>query len=56
MSRMLTVGEEEFKQASALERAGKTNEAIRAFDRLRKEYPGTWIDRRAQERLATLQH
>jgi hypothetical protein len=56
MSRMLTGGEEEFAQASALERAGKTGEAIAAFERLRKEYPGTWIDRRAQERLATLQH
>jgi hypothetical protein len=55
MSRMLTVGEEEFKQAGALERAGKSNQAIRAFERLRKEYPGTWIDRRAQERLAKLQ-
>lgn len=32
MSRMLTVGEEEFKQAAALERAGKTREAIAAFE------------------------
>jgi hypothetical protein len=55
LSRMLTVGEEEFKQAGALERAGKTSEAIRAFERLRQEYPGTWIDRRSQARLSNLQ-
>jgi hypothetical protein len=34
---------------------GSTNEAIAAFENLRKEYPDTWIDRRSQERLARLQ-
>ena len=47
-ARMLTVGEEEFKQAAALARAGKTKEAIAAFEKLRAEYRGTWIDRVAQ--------
>ena len=55
MARALTVGEEEFKQANGLLGSGKTDEAISAFERLRKEYPATWIDRRSQERLAKLQ-
>jgi predicted amidohydrolase len=55
MARALTVGEEEFKQANGLVGGGKSDEAIRAFERLRKEYPATWIDRRSEERLAKLQ-
>jgi TolA-binding protein len=54
MARALTVGEEEFKQANALVGRGQTNEAAAAFERLRQEYPATWIDRRSQERLAEL--
>jgi predicted amidohydrolase len=53
-ARMLTVGEEEFNQAAALVGAGKTKEAIDAFEKLRVEYPGTWIDRVSQERLRAL--
>ncbi len=53
-ARVLTVGEEEFKQADALARAGSRTEAISAFEKLRAEYRDSWIDRRAQERLATL--
>jgi len=55
MARALTVGEEEFKQANGLIGSGKTAEAISAFERLRQEYPATWIDRRSQEQLASLQ-
>ena len=55
MARALTVGEDEFKQANGLIGSGKTDEAITAFERLRKEYPATWIDRRSEERLAKLQ-
>jgi predicted amidohydrolase len=55
MARALTVGEEEFKQANGLIGRGQTNEAIAAFERLRKDYPATWIDRRSEERLAKLQ-
>jgi predicted amidohydrolase len=54
MSRMLTVGEEEFKQAAALAAAGKIDEAVAAFEKLCTEYPATWIDRVARERLASL--
>ena len=53
-ARMLTVGEEEFNAAAALARAGKTPEAIAAFEKLRIEYRGSWIDRVAQERLKAL--
>jgi len=55
MARTLTVGEDEFKQANALIGRGQTDEAIAAFERLRKDYPATWIDRRSEERLAKLQ-
>jgi predicted amidohydrolase len=53
-ARMLTTGEEEFNQASALAGAGKTKEAIAAFEKLRAEYRGSWIDRVAKERLGSL--
>jgi len=53
-ARMLTVGEEDLKKTTALAAAGKTKEAIAAFEKLRKDYRGSWIDRVAQERLAAL--
>jgi predicted amidohydrolase len=53
-ARVLTIGEEEFRAAESLARAGKTDEAITAFTRLRTEYGGSWIDRVAAERLRTL--
>lgn len=55
-TRVLTIGEEEFREAEALSRAGKTDKAIAAFSRLRIEYRGSWIDRVAKERLAKLLH
>jgi hypothetical protein len=54
MARTLTVGDEEFKQANELVQQGRIGDAIAAFERLRREYPATWIDRRSQERLAKL--
>jgi hypothetical protein len=53
-ARVLTVGEEEFGEAEALVRAGRTGDAIAAFERLRSEYRGSWIERVATERLRTL--
>lgn len=50
----LTVGETRFSQADAMLREGKTDEAIRAFERLKADYPATWIDRVARERLRTV--
>jgi len=55
MARALTVGEEEFKEAHNLAQRGDTAEAVTAFERLRKEYPATWIDRSSEARLAELQ-
>jgi predicted amidohydrolase len=54
MARALTVGEEEFSEANNLVGAGKIEEARSAFERLQREYPDTWIDRRSGERLAQL--
>lgn len=51
---VLTIGEEEFRQAEALVREGKTSDAIAAFGRLRSKYRDSWIDRVAAERLKTL--
>ena len=34
--------------------AGQTKEAIDAFEKLTREFPQTWIDRAARERLAKL--
>ena len=48
----LTIGEERFTEAETLMRSGKSEEAARAFARLREEFPGTWIDREAEKRLA----
>jgi predicted amidohydrolase len=48
---VLTVGEERFKHADDLLRAGKHSEAAREFERLRAEFPDSWIDRVARERL-----
>jgi hypothetical protein len=50
----LTVGEERFKAASLLERDGRKEEAIRAFEALVAEYPRTWIDRVSRQRLERL--
>jgi hypothetical protein len=50
----LTVGEQRFADADALQRAGQTAEARRAFEQLKAEYPDSWIDRGASQRLAQL--
>jgi hypothetical protein len=51
MARALTVGEEEFRKANGLAGSSSKEEAIAAFERLQKEYPGTWIERRSRERV-----
>lgn len=53
-STALTRGEEQFNEAEALARAGKTKEAIRLFERLCEECRTSWIDRAARERLRAL--
>jgi predicted amidohydrolase len=51
---VLTRGEERFNEAEALARAGKTKEAIEAFQKLCGECRTSWIDRRGRERIAAL--
>ena len=53
-AKVLTIGEDQFRQAEALARGGETDEAIAAFGQLRSEYPRSWIERVAKERLKTL--
>ena len=53
-AKTLTVGNERFEAAEALLREGKTAEAARAYEKLCAEFPGTWIDRAARNRLASL--
>jgi hypothetical protein len=53
-SGVLTIGEEQFREAETLVRAGKREEAIRAFEKLRTDYPNSWIDRVSRDRLAKL--
>ena len=53
-ARVLTIGEEQFQQAESLVRDGEHEKALSAFERLRTEYPGSWIDRVARERIETL--
>ena len=53
-ARVLTIGEEEFRQADTLAREGRSAEAVSAFERLRDEYKGSWIDRVAADRLRAL--
>jgi predicted amidohydrolase len=50
----LTVGEARFGEADRLQREGKTAEAVRIWEQLRAEYPRSWIDRVAGERLAQI--
>ena len=50
----VTTGEERFAKAESLLREGKNEAAARAFEELRAEFPGTWIDRSAGERLARI--
>jgi len=53
-SEMLTTGEERFREAEALDRAGNTAQATAIYEKLRAELPDTWIDRAAKQRLARI--
>ncbi len=52
--KMLTTGEERFDEAEVLYREGKITQAVAIYKKLRADLPGTWIDRAAQKRLATI--
>lgn len=49
-----TEGERRFSEAAALERDGRREEAILAYEALVAEYPRTWIDTASRTRLARL--
>ena len=48
------MGEDEFNQANRVEKSGRIEDAITAYDRLSAAYPETWIDTVSQQRLAKL--
>ena len=48
---MLTVGAEQFQAADALLKEGKTAETVEVLTKRLAEYPGSWIDRVAGERI-----
>ncbi len=54
MTTALTTGEARFKEAETLAREGKTEQAIRLFERLCEECRTSWIDRAARQRLQKL--
>lgn len=49
-----TEGEVKFGAAAKLQREGRKDDAVRAYEALIAEYPRTWIDRVSRERLAEL--
>lgn len=53
-SRVLTTGNRKFSAAEKLLREGRNAEARAAFAQLREQYPASWIDRVAGERIAKL--
>lgn len=52
--RAMTQGHHQYEQAEALLKTNKTQEAIAAFAALKKDYPCTWFDRTATEKLKQL--
>ena len=53
-SQTLTAGSARYEAAEALLKEGKTAEAVHAYEQLCIEFPGTWIDRAARKRIASL--
>jgi predicted amidohydrolase len=56
MTAALTTGQERFKEAEALARAGKTEEALRLFRQLCEECRTSWIDREGRARIERLEN
>jgi predicted amidohydrolase len=54
IARAATVGHEEYDAAEKLLRDGRTADARAAFEKLIRDYPGTWFDRTANARLAEM--
>ena len=54
-AKTLTAGNERFAEAQQLLKAGKTVEAKAAFEKLRAEFPYTWVDRLSRAALEKIQ-
>jgi hypothetical protein len=52
--KLLATGQDRFQKAEDLLKAGKTQEAIQSFEKLRTDFRGTWVDRSARKQLAAL--
>jgi len=52
----LSDGEDRFKAASSLEREGRKDDAITAFEALVRDYPRSWVDRVSRQRLERLRN
>jgi predicted amidohydrolase len=52
--RATTVGHGDFRQAEAHFEAGRMDKATRAYEQLIQDYPESWFDRTARERLAEI--
>jgi len=53
---VLTAGQDRFDAAEALMCEGKTKEATIAFEELRRDFPGSWIDRQAKKQLKEIEN
>ena len=49
-----TIGEIRFREADRLRAQGRREEAVAAYEQLRRDFPRTWIDRVSQRRLVEL--
>jgi predicted amidohydrolase len=49
--KLITVGPDRFERAENLWKAGKKSDALQAFEQLRADFPNSWIDRAANQRL-----
>lgn len=54
VNRAATVGHGQYEMAEAHLREGRLDQAVEAFEALVREYPATWFERMARERLASL--
>lgn len=54
VNRASTVGHLQYEAAEAHLRAGRLDQAAEAFEALIREYPASWFERTARERLASL--
>jgi outer membrane protein assembly factor BamD (BamD/ComL family) len=54
VNRATTVGHLEYEAAEEHLKAGRMDQAVAAFEALIRDYPATWFERTARERLAEI--